>query len=307
MSTTPHRKERMMIKMTLESAFRLFYADRSVYCQSASLRYYSENLKKFVSFCENQGVCDVREFSQDVLKQYVLYFRQRGTKATSIHTYFRAINAFCRWMIDENIVPEFNYKIKLPRENPSVVLPLTSAEAAQIENSIIFCSADKTRDLLIFRLMLHCGLRSSEVRNLREKDVDYTKSLMTINDSKYGKSRIVPVPEDVLLLLHRQHRYSQILNKKSDNVILSGKDVLSSNAVKQFFSKLKRRSGVDRLHAHLLRHTFATSYMVHRGNLEFLRMYLGHETYAVTQNYVRMAAQCSLTNYDIYKIDDCFK
>ena len=63
---------------------------------------------------------------------------------------------------------------------------------------------------------------------------------------------------------------------------------------------------LDRLHAHLLRHTFATSYMVNVGNLEFLRMYLGHGSYDVTKIYIQSAYQCKLLKYDIYKIDDCF-
>ncbi|MBO6207674.1 MAG: tyrosine-type recombinase/integrase [Lachnospiraceae bacterium] len=63
---------------------------------------------------------------------------------------------------------------------------------------------------------------------------------------------------------------------------------------------------MQRVRAHLLRHTFATSYMIQVGNLEFLRMYLGHSTYNVTLNYIQSAYQCNLLKYDIYKIDNIF-
>lgn len=63
---------------------------------------------------------------------------------------------------------------------------------------------------------------------------------------------------------------------------------------------------VPRVHAHLLRHTFATSFILGGGTLEVLRVLMGHSDYNVTKEYLHIAAQMRLTNFDIYKLDEVF-
>lgn len=285
----------------------LYVDSKMSYCVAPSIVYYRDALALFVTYLDSAAVYDVQQLTPAVLRDYAFYLRDsRKIKATSIHTYFRAVNAFIRWLIDEGYVEEFRYRVRLPKQNPELVLPLACDEVQDLCAAITAYSQFPLRDLIIFRLMLDCGCRSSEVRHLRYSDVDIKHRILKIRDSKFNKSRLLPVPEVLSTLLqlyiseHPGTAAGFLLESKSG-------EPLTANSIKQLFGKLKNRSRIRRVHAHLLRHTFASSYMVHRGNLEFLRMYLGHETYAVTQNYVRMAAQCSLTNYDIYKIDNCFK
>lgn len=61
------------------------------------------------------------------------------------------------------------------------------------------------------------------------------------------------------------------------------------NTVKQVFQKLKKQTGILRLHAHLLRHTFATNYLVDGGDLETLRLLMGHSDLQVTMMYLHLA------------------
>lgn len=60
------------------------------------------------------------------------------------------------------------------------------------------------------------------------------------------------------------------------------------------------------MHPHMLRHTFATSYIAGGGNLEFLRILLGHSSYNVTQRYLHLAAQCMISDIPMYRLDKCF-
>ena len=53
-------------------------------------------------------------------------------------------------------------------------------------------------------------------------------------------------------------------------------------------------------------HTFDTSYLLGGGNLEFLRVFMGHYDYSVTKVYTSMAAQCRMLGIEVYKLDKIF-
>ncbi|MBQ9069903.1 MAG: tyrosine-type recombinase/integrase, partial [Clostridia bacterium] len=64
---------------------------------------------------------------------------------------------------------------------------------------------------------------------------------------------------------------------------------LTRDTLKNMFRKLKRKSGVERLHPHLLRHTFATRYLENGGSIYTLKELLGHTTLKQTQAYLHVA------------------
>ncbi|MEZ3471455.1 MAG: site-specific integrase [Lachnospiraceae bacterium] len=81
---------------------------------------------------------------------------------------------------------------------------------------------------------------------------------------------------------------------------------MTRNSLKGLFTKLKKESGISRLHAHLLRHTFATSYLIGGGNLEFLRVFMGHSDYNATKIYSQLAAEGKMLGVKIYQLDPFF-
>ncbi len=60
--------------------------------------------------------------------------------------------------------------------------------------------------------------------------------------------------------------------------------------MKLIFSRLAKKSGVARLHAHLCRHTFATRFLINGGDVFTLQQILGHSTLEMVRHYVNLAA-----------------
>ena len=92
----------------------------------------------------------------------------------------------------------------------------------------------------------------------------------------------------------------------SDNLFLSvDGGTLTYNGLKMMIQRLGKKAGVERLHLHLFRHTFAVRYLTNGGDLMTLRLILGHTTLHMTQQYLHLADQHLKIAHNRYSPVDC--
>jgi len=68
-------------------------------------------------------------------------------------------------------------------------------------------------------------------------------------------------------------------------------------AVKQLFRRLNKRTKIDRLHPHILRHTFSTKYLMNGGDIFSLQQILGHTSLEMVRRYSHLASAYVLKNH----------
>lgn len=277
----------------------------STYCSPSTLEYYRINIDFFSDYLlSSRGSLDfdVCSISRNDFIGYISYQRQRKVKNTSVRTYARSVKAFLRYLYNEGIIlnnPTLN--VKFPRSDKRIIVPLTSSDVRMLDSQISL-TVHSIRNYCLFHLMLDCGLRLSEVINLKRSDVDFEGGYITVNNSKCNKSRLVPLPSFLADTLKNYLSFEFI--RRCDFLLLNSTGAaLSKNTVEMFFSRLKTPD--LNVYPHLLRHTFATSFVLGGGSLEVLRVLLGHSSYDVTQQYLHIANYVGVANIDIYKIDDC--
>lgn len=291
--------------MNLDFIYKEFINEKNSYCEIRTIEYYQENLSKFIQFV-NDEAADGRP-DKNIYIKYITHLRSSGIKNTSIRTYCRAIRAFSSWMNNNGYIDyDFTMNVKLPRPDNEIIMPLSEKEAFHIDEILISSETfTNLRNLLILHLMLDAGLRKSEVINIHIKDIDCDNRIIRINNSKYNKSRIIPMSNKIYNYYNTY--ISDLISfdiVPMNNLILKDDFTpITDSCIKNVFRKLKKTSGIERLHPHLLRHTFATSYLIQGGNLEQLRLFLGHSDYNVTRNYLHLAASNKLIGYDYYKLD----
>lgn len=300
--------------MKIEEAIEKFLFDRSVYCAPRTVDYYRECLQMFVA---RSGCRDTKELSKEFMQRFIVNLRYT-LKDTSIRTYCRALTVFGHWLEEEGIAASYPFRgLKLPKSDAELVTPLMQSEVETVLSYFDNRKADHFsaydwkmwRGRILFLLLLDAGMRSQEARNLKVPDINLTQRFFRIRQSKGNKNRIVPMSEQLRELLSF---YLPKLPNKTGYVLLplrgnmNGRQAITENAVKAFFSKLKEETGILRIHAHLLRHTFATSYLYGGGNLEDLRLLLGHADYTVTKNYLHLSMEYKLTGAGIYRLDPVF-
>ena len=136
--------------------------------------------------------------------------------------------------------------------------------------------------------LLDSGLRASELASIALSNLNLKDGYIRIT-GKGDKERIVPIGKFVQMeLLHYIEKIRpQVYGGDCNNLFVSqGGKPMTLNTVKMVFSKLARSSGINRLHAHLCRHTFAINYLLNGGDIFSLREILGHTTLEMVNHYL---------------------
>ncbi len=256
---------------------------------AATIEYYTLCLGLFLDFIgadESVEALDIYHY-----KDYVVYLQSSGhLKSTSINTYVRAVKAFYNWLIDEEKIGDCSRKLKLIKQKREEIIPLTDDELNTLLNSFDTSDLLELRNKCLALLMVDSGLRRAETVRLRCCDVDFSHNSLLVT-GKGDKERIVPLGSMTAEALREyDNRVSDRRSKRVDSFFLDRFGAaLDVNAVDLVFSKLKDVTGIQRLRCHLLRHTFATNYLLDGGDLETLRLILGHSSIAITQLYLHLA------------------
>lgn len=314
--------------MTLKKAYEEFIEFKKSYCDASTVNYYRQNLKFFFDYIEGVtgkkiDAIELSELDRKVMQHYVTYLRgkvkyedhpfkvqveKKGSlKNSTIRIYLRAVRAFFNYISDD-LEPNFNVarKVRLPQDDSSMQFPLFIYEVDQIDQLFSQTTEFGLRNLCIVHLMLDAGLRAEEVVSLHVKDISFEKHFLFVVNSKNHKSRPVPLACKLQELLKAYLSFRDPDSEEYLILKIGTRSAINYNVIKQMFYRIRSKTGLDRLHPHLLRHTFAVSYLVYGGNLEFLRDMLGHSDYAVTRLYVRMSNQLRLTGADVYRLDPIF-
>lgn len=327
------------MRIKYQQGLDLFLLAKSATCSDRTMEYYTSCLRYFTDFIIMELKKEIHdiyldEISLKNLNGFVVYLRTKKKyegnifvseqrkaseklKKKSVQTYQRGIKIFFSYCYDENLMDvEITRKYKLIKGETSIIVPLYNHEVEEIDKIYNPKTETGIRNLAIVHLLLDAGFRSGEVLSLKICDIMFDKNLV-MADGKGDKQRIIPMGKKLknylykYLIMYRRVSINQMgnfTNYNDDYVFLNLKNSQSigDNVITMMFSRIKKRTGIERVHPHLLRHTFATSYVLMGGDLESLRIYLGHADVQTTTMYTHLANTYKLMNEDIYKLDSVF-
>lgn len=296
--------------VAIMDCYHNFLDYKSTYCSMSTLLYYRENIDKLLNCLQEYYAQDLNSISADMLsveflQNYIRFLRSQNISNVSVETYYRAVKVFSSWMFQRKLIEgDVAMNVKTPKAYSKEKIPLTVDEVKLIDDLFPVDNEKGVRNRIIFHLMLDCGLRRGEVVALNREDIDSENMIISVI-GKGSKNRFVPIPDNLMALFFV---YLKHYNNNPEAAIVSLKDGerITENSIKLLFRDIKKDTGIERLHPHLLRHTFATSYLLGGGNVEFLRILLGHADIQTTQMYLHISNNCRLLNIDVYRLDPVF-
>jgi len=289
--------------MTINQSFGLFLDDQ--YLKGNSLHTITDYTNKLRPFLEQFGERELDELRAENLHTYSRELRETHKNSITIQSYVRALRAFLNWLyLNDHVEADFCRKFRLPKARKAFINVLTDQEIERVfavygDNSNVI----HLRNRVILSLMLDAGLRLNEVVTAELADLHLPEGYLIVT-GKGSKQRAVSFGVTTL-----EHLKAYLDAVTPSRVLLQTAEgePLTKDTLKNMFRKLKRKSGVVRLHPHLLRHTFATRYLENGGNIYNLKELLGHTTLKQTQAYLHIAQNRRHLDFERYSPLDNIK
>ena len=258
--------EGLIKKMVQELEIRNF--------SKSTIKSYLNSVSKYLEYSKNKGVNEnsAREFIQREIKI--------KNPSTVSHQIF-AIQFFFNKILKQKL------NIPRPKRNKTIPEILTPDEIKKMIGT-----TDNIKHKLILKILYGCGLRVSEIVNLKKSDLDFSQKLIHIKLAKGKKDRFVKIPESVLndLKNYVELEKSEILFPSNR----SGK--LTTATIQAIVENSAKKAGIKkRVYPHLLRHSFATHLLEQGTDLRIIQKLLGHSDIKTTQIYTQIS-QASIKN-----------
>lgn len=157
---------------------------------------YKRSLRIFGEFLEAEQL--------EANRESVLRWRNElSTTTNTKRQYLKEVNKFSKWLAKEGKIKEpFLTAEDIPQSKDGEQVMLTAEEIekilAEVENPTRFRSEQyPLRTRAMVAVLLYCGLRNTELRTLRLRDLQFRNGYIFVRHGKGGKNRLVPFPEQV--------------------------------------------------------------------------------------------------------------
>ncbi|WP_300597215.1 site-specific tyrosine recombinase XerD [Niabella sp.] len=228
------------------------------------------------------------------LQAFLAWIAALGMQPTSQARVISGIRAFYRFCLLENIVQQDpTLLVEAPKTRRTLPDVLSFEEIEQILLAIDLSKPEGTRNKAIIETMYSCGLRVSEVVQLRISqlypDVGYIRVI-----GKGDKERLVPIGDTAIkhLKIYLQEIRPQLTVKpgNEDIVFLNKRGTLLSRVMIFLVIKdLAAKAGIQKtISPHTFRHSFATHLIEGGANLRAVQEMLGHESITTTEIYTHL-------------------
>ena len=255
---------------------------------------YLFDIKKLIFFLKKNSLKTTpNKITADIAKKFV-YDTSKKIKTRSQARIISGLRRFFEFLILEEIIkinPMDN--IETPRIGLNLPNTLTIKEIDLIISKIDISSKTGVRNIAIVELLYSCGLRVSELTNLKISDLFFKESLIKVT-GKGNKERFVPISNQaqnyIKNYINSIRNYQKIKKGSEDTVFLNDRgNKLTRVMIFIILKKLKKLSNINKkIGPHTLRHSFATHLIENGANLITIQKMMGHESITTTERYLHV-------------------
>lgn len=253
---------------------------------------YRHDLHLLLSHLSGQGLTPI-DVKLDHLQRFAAWIHERGIGPKSQARILSGVRTFYHYLVVDGYLEvdptELLESPHLPKHLPEY---LTTEEVDRLEAAIDLTSAEGHRNRAIIEVFFSCGLRVSELVELKLSNLFLNERFMRVV-GKGGKERLVPISQRAvgeLELWFDDRRQMRIKPGEDDYVFLNRRGHhLTRTMILIMVKRLGEAAGIKKtLSPHTLRHSFATALLRGGADLRVIQVLLGHADIATTEIYTHM-------------------
>jgi integrase/recombinase XerC len=261
---------------------------------------YQRDLQRLASWLSQSGLAAWQRVSNHDLRRYVATLSREGLSGRSIARHLSATRRFYQFLLREKLASD-NPALDIRAPKSGRRLPRV-ADVDQLNHLLDGQPDDplEVRDLCMFELMYSSGLRLAELASLDLDTVDLRGGEVRVL-GKGGKERLLPVGRKAIAAIQAWLPYRTALANDGEVALFVSQrgERLSHRSIQARLSRWGISRGADqKLHPHLLRHSFASHMLESSGDLRAVQELLGHADIATTQVYTHLDFQHLARVYD---------
>jgi site-specific recombinase XerD len=283
------------------------------YLSPKTLRYYRMCLSGLLYFAAQEDWPAPAQLTRDHLRSFMHYLTNEpcrwagdGRRATykpatpaTVHHYLKVAKTFFTWCQEEDYLPESPaQRFRVPPADYKDVTPYTDPEVAAMLDT---CEHDLARgnrylgarNRAVISVFIDTGLRLTELAGMKLSELDpHLQQVRVLG--KGAKLRVVPINGEarkaLKVYLTQYRAFAEATAGKPEDAVWLTEDgrPMTFHGIRIMIDRLKRRAGVKSGgSAHRFRHYFATRYLEAGGDMNALRLLLGHETLYMVLKYTK--------------------
>lgn len=245
-----------------------------------TIRTYSELVKNFITHIGSKPISRIT--NDDVVNYIFKEIVDKGYSFAYQNQVVSALKLFFREVVKSEIDID---KIRRPRVEHKLPNVLSKDEVKRI-----LTAPKNIKHKTMLSLIYACGLRRSELLNLKPSSIDSKRGLLIIRQAKGYKDRIVPVSEKTITMLRD---YYQLYKPK--RWLFEGQqpgEPYSAESLQKVLKDSIHKAKITKpVTLHWLRHSYATHLLESGTDLRYIQELLGHKSSRTTEIYTHVSTQ----------------
>ena len=253
---------------------------------------YMTDLQKLIDFMEVRNL-SFTEIRLQHLEEFLAELHDNNIKARSVARTISGIKSFFHYLVLDGVIVENpSQLLEAPKIGLKLPVVLSIEEIDSILDSIDVSTAEGTRNYAIIETLYSCGLRVSELTNLRFSDLFFDEGFIRVV-GKGNKQRLVPISETAIQKINNYlfYRQRQIVKRGSEDIVFTSSrgSAISRITIFYYIRQYAEAAGINKeISPHVFRHSFATHLLERGANIRVIQEMLGHEKITTTEIYTHI-------------------